>query len=336
MKLLAPFIKTVTAYDSGEWEVFIREWATSIKPRYLEVKRMGGAGDMGRDVVGFCDNSRFEGIWDNYQCKHLIGLLQPSKAAIDIAKIIYFSFKKHYVPPRRCWFVAPRGVSSKLRDLLGAPSKLREYVLENWDGTWSSDITDTAEIKLEGGLRTYAEAFDFTIFGWYTPDELLEDHKNTAYWSHRFGGMLPPPPRGLVPPDIVELESVYIGELLHAYSDKLGREVKGPTCLEAEADLKVDLQRQRERFFDAEAFTHTYRDQTAPGTIEDFVDQIHFAVEPIVNAKHENGFERLCRTLAHAGSVPVASILSGQAKPQVKQGVCHQLTNSKRIRWVKK
>ena len=165
---------------------------------------------------------------------------------------------------------------------------------------------------------------------------MLEDHKTTAYWAERFGGLLPPAKKGSVPTDITPAESVYIRELLNAYEEKLGKVLKDRGCLDVDEELKKDLQRQRERFFDAEAFAHTYRDQTAPGTVEDFVEQLHYAVEPVVNAAHENGFERLCQTLRHATSVSVASILSAQAKPQVKQGVCHQLVNNSLIRWVKR
>lgn len=261
-------------------------------------------------------------------------MLQPSKAIIDIAKIIYYSHKGYFQAPRRSWFVAPRGVSTRLRDLLGAPSKLREYVLENWDHRCSSNVSEKEIIKLVGSLHTYAEQFDFAIFGWYTPDELLEDYKATAYWAERFGGLLPPAKKGFVPPEIMPLESVYIRELLNAYEEKLGKVLKDHSCLDPDEELKKDLQRQRERFFDAEAFAHTYRDQTAPGTVEDFVEQLHYAVEPVVNAAHENGFECLCHTLRHATSVPVVSIL--KAKPQVKQGVCHQLVNNSLLRWVKR
>lgn len=52
-------------------------------------------------------------------------------------------------------------------------------------------------------------------------------------------------------------------------------------------------------------------------------------------AAHTDGFERLCQTLKHAGTVLPTNILTTQAKPQIKQGVCHQLANQDLIRWVK-
>lgn len=79
MKLLAPIIKLIFAYDLTEWEIFIREWATSIKPKYLEIKRIGGPGDMGRDVVGFVDVQKFEGIGTITNASTLVRCCSPPK-----------------------------------------------------------------------------------------------------------------------------------------------------------------------------------------------------------------------------------------------------------------
>lgn len=336
MKLLAPFIKTIISYDAIEWEIFIREWAVSLKDKYVECKRLGGKDDMGRDVVGFITPAKFDGPWDNYQCKHYTELLKPSVAVVDIAKIIYYSYCGKFTPPRKSWFVAPRGPSTALRDLLGSPAKLREYVQAHWDALCSRSITTKEVIGLDGPLRGYVQDFDFSIFGWYSPDELLDNYRTTAFWAERFGGMLPPPQKGVVPKEIASNESVYVRALLDAYEEQLGRLLKGSDCLAAEDTLLRDLDRQRERFFDAEAFALSYRDQTAPGTIEDFVSQVHFGVEPVVNANHANGYERLCQTLVQATNLTPASILSQQAKPQIKQGVCHQLANNSLIKWVRR
>lgn len=43
----------VSAYDAGQWEEFIQEWTQGLKSEYTQVQRFSGAGDKGRDVVGF-------------------------------------------------------------------------------------------------------------------------------------------------------------------------------------------------------------------------------------------------------------------------------------------
>ena len=66
---LAPIVKLGRAYDATEWEIFISEWQKGLSG-YTSVKRLGGSGDQGRDVIGLCSSAGCQGVWDNYQCKH--------------------------------------------------------------------------------------------------------------------------------------------------------------------------------------------------------------------------------------------------------------------------
>jgi hypothetical protein len=129
---LAPIVKAVRAYDATEWEIFISEWQKGLQG-YAAVKRLGGAGDQGRDVIGLCGPEACQGVWDNYQCKHYEGPLSTPKACEDAGKIIFHSFRKEFVPPRYCTFVAPRGPSTELRDFLLNPDKFKREVLATWD-----------------------------------------------------------------------------------------------------------------------------------------------------------------------------------------------------------
>ena len=88
---LAPIVKLVRAYDSTEWEVFIAEWQKGLK-NYVSVKRLGGAGDHGRDVIGLVGPQGCNGIWDNYQCKHYETPLSVPQACEDAGKIIFHAF----------------------------------------------------------------------------------------------------------------------------------------------------------------------------------------------------------------------------------------------------
>lgn len=86
------------------------------------------------------------------------------------------------------------------------------------------------------------------------------------------------------------------------------------------------------RFFDAEAFIATYRDQTEPGTTESFAEEIFDAIEPSQKISG-SGLDRLTQALTVAGVTTPASVLSRQAKVGVKQGFCHQLANDDRVTW---
>ena len=67
---LIPAQQQILLYSADDWEEFILEWVHHQKTKYKKVVRMSGASDMGVDVAGFTDDAGFDGVWDNYQCKH--------------------------------------------------------------------------------------------------------------------------------------------------------------------------------------------------------------------------------------------------------------------------
>jgi hypothetical protein len=330
----AQVVKQISGYGADEWEIFTREWQQGLAPLhgYHEVKRLGGAGDHGRDVIGLCSKAGCEGVWDNYQCKNYGAMLQTPTACRDAGKIIFHAFRGVFVPPRRCSFVAPKGPSMDLRDLLLRPSKFREEVIKTWNTRVAGHMVDNQKHMLGGELAHYVEAYDFQSFGYATLDEMLDAHRLTAYWTQRFGGLLPSPRPGVTPEAIALHETVYVRKLLDVYAEAAGTEITCASDLDAHAQWNTDLQKQRVKFFDAEAFMATYRDQTEPGTTEDFADQILNAIEPSLMIPG-SGLNRLSTALTVAGKAEPASVLAPQAKTGIKQGVCHQLANDDHVTW---
>ncbi|WP_332811437.1 ABC-three component system protein [Sphingomonas sp.] len=328
---LAPIVKLVRAYDATEWEIFISEWQKGLSG-YAAVKRLGGAGDLGRDVIGLASADACQGVWDNYQCKHYEIPLATPKACEDAGKIIFHAFRGEFAPPRMCSFVAPRGPTTELRDLLLNPDKFKAEVIATWDKRVAGRVVAGEKHVLVGALKAYVETYDFTSFCYATIDDILDGHRKTAYWASRFGGTLPPAPDGHTPAAIAPGETVYVGKLLEVYSEQAGVAMTSAADLDAHDQWKDDLQKQRVRFYDAEAFMAHYRDQTEPGTIEDFAEQIHDAIEPAV-ATETGAFSRLTAALTSAAQTAPASVLAPRAKVRVKQGVCHQLANDDRVSW---
>ena len=332
--LLAPIAKLVRTYDSAEWEIFIAEWQKGLKTLkgYHSVKRLGQAGDHGRDVIGLCSAQACQGVWDNYQCKHYEAPLATPKACEDAGKIIFHAFRKVFSPPRACVFVAPRGVTTELRDLLLNPDKFRDEVIKTWDKRVAPNVVAGKKHPLTGDLAAYVDAYDFSSFDWATMEEILDGHRETAYWASRFGGQLPAPNPGVTPETVALHETVYVGKLLDVYAEAATSEITCVNDLDAHAEWKDHLQKQRIRFFDAEAFLATYRDQTEPGTTESFAEEIFDAIDPSL-AHKGTGLDRLTTALTVAGQAAPASVLAPQAKVGVKQGVCHQLANDDRVTW---
>ena len=331
----AQIVKQVSGYGADEWEIFTSECSKGLAALhgYREVKRLGRAGDHGRDVIGLCSPAACEGEWDNYQCKNYEGMLKTPKACEDAGKIIFHAFQGVFKPPRKCRFVAPKGPSTELRDMLLNPSKFRAEVIRTWNTRVAPHVVQKQKHLLTGDLADYVNEYDFETFGYTTLDEMLDAHRLTAYWAQRFGGLLPPPNPGITPEMMAPHETVYVGKLLDVYAEETGAVIASVDDLEAHADWKEHLQKQRIRFFDAEAFMATYRDQTEPGTTESFAEEIFDAIEPSLAVKG-TGLRRLTKALTVAGAASPANVLASQAKVGVKQGVCHQLANDDdRVTW---
>jgi hypothetical protein len=329
--LYAPIIRQIRGYDATEWEIFPREWVKGLDG-YHDVKRLGGPGDHGRDVICLYSKDGCACTWDNYQCKNYEGMFRTPAACEDAGKIIFHGFRKMFTPPRRYMFVAPRGPSTDLRDKLLNPDRFKDEVITTWDTRVARNVVDGEHHPLTGDLADYVDRYDFTSFNYITLDDVVDLHRRTAYWNERFGGLLPPPRRGVTPAVVTPHETVYVEKLLQVYAEAASSEIKTVSDLDAHDEWRRDLLHQRVRFFDAEAFIATYRDQTEPGTTESFADEIFDAIEPLQRVPG-TGLDRLIGALTVAGQAYPASVLTPQAKIGVKQGVCHQLANDDRVTW---
>jgi hypothetical protein len=115
-------------------------------------------------------------------------------------------------------------------------------------------------------------------------------------------------------------ETTYVEKLLDVYAEVAGAEIKSVSDLDAHDEWKRDLLSQRVRFFDAEAFIATYRDQTEPGTTESFADEIFDAIEPSQRISG-TGLDRLTQALTVAGQTTPANVLSPQGQGRRQAGV---------------
>ena len=106
--------KLVTLYSASEWEEFIGEWAEGFQPAYEQVSRIGGAGDMGRDVIGHLEPAHVRPRpCDIYQCKHYDHPLTPTDIYLELGKLCVHTYRLDYPVPRRYRFVPPRGIGPK-------------------------------------------------------------------------------------------------------------------------------------------------------------------------------------------------------------------------------
>jgi len=326
----------VLLYSADEWEEFVLEWVHSQKALYLDVRRFSGPNDMGIDIAGLTDEDGLAGTWDNFQCKHYADPLAPAIAASEIAKILWHSFNKEFAPPRKYYFVAPKGCGTSLAKLLSNTKSLRDYVIENWTSC-SKGITATKTVNLDGDFKRYVESFDFRIFSARTLLELIDDHRKTPYHVVRFGGGLPDRPSVSPPPDEVAVkESRYIQQLFEAYSEHLEIDVTGLAGLTLRQDLIDHFHHQREFFYHAEALRNFARDTVPPGTFDDLQSEVHAGVVDVETQMHHDGYARLNAVTQAAAIIQLtANALISVVKVQDRKGICHQLANEDRLRWKK-
>lgn len=181
-----PVAKLIELLEPAQWEEFTEEWATSLKS-YKDVERWSGPGDMSRDIVAFTTDKKYDGPWDNYQCKRYALKLQPNHVWVEFGKMVYYTFKGEFSRPANYYFAASKGVGLKLQRLLSNPKVLREELIKNWDAHCKTGITDTEEVELEGPLLDHLKQFDFTIFKYKTVVQLVSGHANTIFHTRRFG-----------------------------------------------------------------------------------------------------------------------------------------------------
>ena len=326
-------------YSAEQWETLVQEWAFyALKFQYAQVQRFTGAGDQGIDIAGFTDDKKLQGVWDCYQCKKYGDALTPTVAWPEIGKILWYTFNGEYSVPRKYFFVAPKGVGTKLNRFLANAANLKNNLIENWDKNVRSEITETQEVSLEGKLFAYVQAFDFAIFGSKTPLEIVEDHrKHSPFHSMRFGGGLPQRPAPTLPPtEVSPEESRYIGQLLKAYGDHKKQIVCDIRGLSAWPSICDHFGRQREAFYHAESLRIFARDSVPPGTFEALQDEIHAGVIDTHDDDHADGYERVKKVTKAARDLQITcNALVSCAKVQDRAGICHQLANESRFQWTK-
>ncbi|TCW55294.1 hypothetical protein EC917_106149 [Bacillus thuringiensis] len=334
LKLLSP----------DEFEEMVLEWLDAyMNEKYESVRRCGGAGDMGRDVIAFVKYSkdREKLIWDNYQCKHYGSPLSPSNVWVEFGKVCYYSYKKAFKVPRKYYFVTPKGVGQTLADLLDNPEDLKSGLIENWGTYCEQKITKKEDVLLEGSFKEYVEKFDFGIFNYIEPNKLIKQHMQTPYFSFRFGGGLHKPrPIAEDPPEnINKSELTYVSKLLEAYGEYLEERIDNVNSLNKHGKIKRHFNRQRTYYYKADSLMKFERDLLPIGTnaFEELKGEIYDGIIDIVESEeHKDAYARVVATTQEARKLVInTNALASILDSNDKSGICHHLANEREdIRWV--
>lgn len=330
-------LKMVEHMSFEDWEEFIEEWVDVKKTEYIEGERFGGAGDKGRDVVGYVSDKNMPNyIWDCYQCKHYENALIPTQAYKEFGKILYHTFKLEYPKPRKFYFVSPKGCGTSLSKLLQNPVELKDALKKNWLKYCETEITNV-EVKLEGDFLKWVDNFDFSIFSKIHTKNILIEHKKHENHLIRFGGGLPEREKldlTSIPNDIQSSETNYVYELLSAYSSESTEIYKNVQELNSAEVYKNHFARARISFHHAEQLRNFSRDSLPIDTFEDFQNEILNGIIDIVDDIHSNNFIKVKEAEKEARKIIISSNpLKDVSIINDRSGVCHQLVNDKKIKW---
>lgn len=324
--------RLILTLSDDELEEFCLKWVKK-KSGYIEVHRFAGPNDKGRDVVGFKTKARHEGQWDNYQCKQYRTPLSRSAGLLAIGKILYWAWKGEFTAPDCFFFVAPKGLTRPLQSILDKPSELRKALINEWDSICATAITDKETIALEPELKSFIEKYPFKAVREINLDGLLEDPAARPLLVERWGADPGQYPKGVVPPEIQDVEMRYIDELVDAYRERVKSGYSSYKEVLEDPKHGPDLQRHRVRFFEADAFQKFYRDNTTTETLDGFRKDIEHGVIDRWQAPAVDSLARVQAVMELASMVTPAGPLAKYARVPVKQGICHHFVNEGQMTW---
>lgn len=335
--MLATYDRQLLALTATDLEKFVRDWALQKNTEYFKVETFSGAGDRGRDVVGFVDQTLHEGDWDNFQCKQYGKTLPTASAFHEIGKILYYASQGEFTVPRAFKFVAPKGVNRNLQRLLFKPTEFKLTFIEGWGKYCENTIIDGSSVLLTPQLQTFIEAYDFARIQRVNLDDLINDPAAKPVLYKWFGADPGPAPLGEAPGIIHEEELPYIGQLLAAYSERAGTSIFDHQAAAVHPQFGTHFARQRERFYDADAFKRFYRDNTNAAGIEAFENDIYHGVADTCDGLYDDALSRADAVMSQAAAVQPSGVLAKHSRVKAKQGICHHFANEAepRLRWHK-
>lgn len=320
---------------ADELERLVADWLNVRRQAYYDWDADPGAGDGGRDVVGFLTPQGYEGPWHNYQCKQLLTRLTLPAAILEIAKIVMHAADGDFPLPARYVFVAPRGVTRDAGDMIRQPERFRRTIAETWDVHCRDKLVRRKAVPLSDGIRAELDRFDFTGVQALNAQKLVAQPDILPVLVRHFGeDPGPAPDPGPCPPEAGDEEAPYLGQLAAAYGARAGLAAATVAEIQGHPTWGRRLRDQRIRYFHAASFARHYRDRVFQDVLVAFDEEIyHAVVDTHGSGRHRDALDQVDAVMAVAGGVQVTGVLRNHAAPQVKQGTCHRFANEDRLPW---
>lgn len=339
--LTGPYVspeKYISLMSEADYEIVVNEWATDyIGRKYKKVRAFAGAGDKGRDIVGYYD----DGTIDIYQCKHYKNKVAPTTIYVELGKLCHYTFSNDYAIPKNYFIVAPHGCGPDLLDMIDNPKTFNQKLIDNWDKYCREEITKKQKLDLTGNFKKYVEEFDFSIVTDLDPAEFVKQHAQTMHHILRFGTAIKKY-RDVIPlpeKDIHAREQKYTKSLFEVYEEDCGQKVNSISDLQGKDPYMKHFIDQRRSFYSAESLEKFSRENfpdAHPMPFDDLKDDAEVVLNTTLQlSAKENGYRRVLLSNQEIKRQDFSSNpLSLEIKPLDKDGLCHHLVNEERITWI--
>lgn len=325
--------KMLESFEPNEYEEVIEDWVNGyLKPKreYVDVERLGGKGDKGRDVCAFYTKDRQ--TWDNYQCKHYDCPINLSILKQEISKLCYYTFKSVYPLPKEYYFVAPKSLSVEAHDTLYYhKDELKKSIIDEWTFQVNKMTADEKN-KLFEYIRN---SVDFSIFKHISPNVFIEQFKTTNYFRFRFKQHIKLKSNLNAPEKINTFENTYINHILDTYSEMENTNINRENI---PSKYIEHFKRQRKHYYSAFTLEKITRDACKNekpflDIKEDIYDSI---IDTVEDTSIKTGYQRLNNSLKEARDCQISDSneLSNAVNSSSKQGICHYLANENKVKWV--
>lgn len=330
----------VLLLNPDQWEEFIlasaRKRDLPGASHYAIVKRLGGAGDGGRDIEARYGQALVRDGWDLYQAKHYGQGLTQSDAFPEMAKFFKQLALKTYPRPNFYYFCCPRAVGNELHNTMasGAAAFKTKFI-----DAWKNEHTGMKgrATELTQDIQAAIDDFDFDRFIECHVHDLLAWHAlDKAAHNDLFGIV---PERGEddpMPAQPAGHEAVYVNELLRVYTEDKTSPVSLADLPGSKYEEHFDSHRQI--FYCAEGLQRFSRDiYPNEPEFERLLDMVHAGIRPTVaQLRLKTGMGRVDAAVEKASTLQVQeSRLSPQLRGGDLPGTCHHLANGDRLKWVK-
>lgn len=330
----------VLLFNPDQWEEFIlvatRQRILPSGNRYAFVKRLGGAGDGGRDVEARFGNDLVRDQWDLYQAKHYKNGLTQGDAYPEMAKFFMQMALKTYPRPKTYYLCCPRAVGNELHNAMAAgAASFKATFVAAWQNETHNMKGKVAELTPE--VMAAINDFDFGQFVECQVHALLTWHKlDQRAHNELFGIVAERGDDAAVPAAPAAHEDVYIAELLNVYTEHQRSPV---TLVDVDSgDYAEHFMAQRQVFYCAEGLQRFSRDiYPNEPEFERLLEMVHTGIRPTVTQlRLKTGMDRLDAAVDKASSLQVQeSRLSPQLRGGDLPGTCHHLVNEGKFKWVK-